>query len=240
MIFTANYRIGLEEIETNGYATTKSIMTFMEDIAGMHGAQAGHGLLDIKKNKAAWVLLDWQIQILNRPKYSDNIKVNTWAKMHDKLVAYRDFEVFSDDNELVAKGTSRWLYMDLIKRRPIKLTDEMMSAYREEKDKSAFSEGLNKIEIPQNEKFLEFKYNLLRRDMDVNGHMHNLSYLDAVFDIMPEELYRKVTFNNVRIEYKKEIMKDSDVIIRFYQTYDRCIATFSTEDKLNAIIELRQ
>lgn len=240
MIYTMDYRVGLEEVDTTGLVSTKAIMAYMEDIAALHGTDAGHGLDDMERNNATWVLLNWQIEIINRPRYRDRLNVSTWAKNHDKVSAVRDFEIYSENKTIAARGMSRWIYMDLSTRRPRRLTDDIMSNYHEECGKSAFDEELSKIIIPENVNYTEYPYCVLRRDMDVNGHMHNLSYLDAVFEIMPEELYKNAVFNKVRIEYKKEIMKDSKVVMRYYPIDDGCIVTFSTDDKLNAVVELRR
>ena len=35
--------------------------------------------------------------------------------------------------------------------------------------------------------------------------MHNLYYLDLVYEALPEDIYINETFDNVRIHYKKEI-----------------------------------
>ena len=35
----------------------------------------------------------------------------------------------------------------------------------------------------------EMIYNIQRRDIDINQHMHNLSYLDMAYEILPDNIY---------------------------------------------------
>ena len=59
--------------------------------------------------------------------------------------------------------------------------------------------------------YQEIPYRIMRRDLDNLGHMHNISYLEAAYDIMPEEYYNGPVFNYVNIEYRKELLKGDDV-----------------------------
>jgi len=86
----------------------------------------------------------------------------------------------------------------------VRLTDEIMNRYEPE-EKSVFSEEkLGKLEVPT--EFSSYiNYEVIRKDIDVNKHMHNLYYLDLAYEAMPEEVYEQRPFDNVRITYKKEI-----------------------------------
>ena len=49
---------------------------------------------------------------------------------------------------------------------------------------------MDKISIP--EKFSnEIIYKVARRDIDLNGHMHNLYYLDLAYEVLPQDIYEK-------------------------------------------------
>ena len=79
-----------------------------------------------------------------------------------------------------------------------------MNRYKIE-EKSVFDEkNLDKIKLP--DEFLSsIDYEVIRKDIDINRHMHNLYYLDLAYEAMPEEVYEQRPFDNVRINYKKEI-----------------------------------
>ena len=113
MVFNHTYRIGLEDCGRENEATNKAILTILEDIAGLHSATVGLGLNEINKTGYAWVILKWQVQIIKRPRYNDELNVYTWSTSVDKLFADRDFKVIDNNGETAIIATSRWIYMDI-------------------------------------------------------------------------------------------------------------------------------
>ena len=122
MVFNHTYRIGLEDCGKENEATNKAILTILEDIAGLHSATVGLGLNEINKTGCAWVILKWQVQIIKRPEYNDELNVYTWSTSANKLFADRDFKVLDNNGETIIIATSRWIYMDINKRRPVRIT----------------------------------------------------------------------------------------------------------------------
>lgn len=72
----------------------------------------------------------------------------------------------------------------------------------------------------------------------MNNHMHNLSYLDMAYEILPDEIYKNKVFDNIRIVYKKEIVYGERVECYYKEEDNKYIITAKSNDKLNAIIEL--
>ena len=67
--------LDLKIAEKENEATNKAILTILEDIAGLHSATVGLGLNEINKTGCAWVILKWQVQIIKRPEYNDELNV---------------------------------------------------------------------------------------------------------------------------------------------------------------------
>lgn len=238
MVFKQKYRIGLEDCGRENKATNKALLAILEDVAGFHSATVGLGLNEIEENMCAWVVLNWQMKVIRRPVYNEELDVFTWSSTADKLFAERDYEIKDEKGNILLIGTSRWIYMDLVRRRPLRITSELMDRYKSEPDRHVFSEKMEKNVVPDTE-YQEIPYRIMRRDLDNLGHMHNISYLEAAYDIMPEEYYNGPVFNYVNIEYRKELLKGDDVKAHFYKTDRGCIITLNT-DKINAVITLKE
>ena len=237
MVFKHIYRIGLEDCGRESKATNKAILTILEDIAGLHSATVGLGLNEISKTGCAWVVLNWQMQIIKRPAYNDELTAYTWSTSVDKLFAERDFRITDKNGDTIVIATSRWIYMDINRRRPVRITPKIMDRYESEPENRVFTEKITKTDIPDTD-YIEIAYNILRRDVDHLGHMHNISYLDAAYDVMPEEYFNGPHFNFVSIEYRKELLKNDDVKIHFYKIDNGCIISLNT-DKINSVITLK-
>lgn len=127
--------------------------------------------------------------------------------------------------------------MDINRRRPVRITPEIMDRYESEPETHVFTEKVNRIDPPDTG-YIEIPYNILRRDVDYLGHMHNISYLDAAYDVMPEEYFNGPQFNFVSIEYRKELLRNDEVKAHFYKIDKGCIISLNT-DKINAVIMLK-
>lgn len=236
MIYSSNYKIGLEDIGVNNEVTNKALLKIMEDVSGLHSASVGYGLFEIETKKRVWMLMDWKMKVIKRPKYMDEIKAETWSRKVERIYAYRDFQIKDKDGNLIAVGTSRWIFVDIDRRRPVRLTPDITDLYESEFDKRVFEEEIEDVKC---EDYLFKKdYYIQRRDIDMNEHMHNLSYLDMAYEVLPEDIYKSKVFDNVRIVYKKEIVYGEKVECYYSQENDRHIVTAKSNDKVNAVIEL--
>lgn len=236
MIYTNNYKIGLEDIGVNNEATNKALIEIMEDVSALHSASIGYGVFEIETKRKAWMILDWKVKIIKRPKYDDEIIAETWSRKVHRIYAYRDFRLKDKDGNVIAIGTSRWIFVDIDRRRPVKLTEDIINLYNPEPDKSVFEEEIE--DIKYEDFFFKKDYYIQRRDIDMNNHMHNLSYLDMAYEILPDEIYKNKVFDNIRIVYKKEIVYGERVECYYKEEDNKYIVTAKSNDKLNAIIEL--
>lgn len=238
MIFKHTYQLGLEDVGIDGKAANRTILAIMEDVAGLHSSSVGFGLLDIEKSGMAWVLLNWHVKILKRPVYMEQVECHTWAREADRICAYRDFEMYNQKGELLAIGASRWLIMNLQRRRPVRIDQESISLYQPELNRHVFEDHVKDL-IPVPAFDYTQQYQILRRDMDVNGHMHNLSYLDAAYEMMPLEIYKNKEFNEISLTFKKEI-REGDLVTASYKQLSEtgCQIVFTSEAQVNAVVEL--
>ena len=166
----------------------------------------------------------------------DEILVKTWVRKSEGITSVRDFEVYDEDGEKIIIASSKWCLINLETRRPVRFDDELSNAYAPE-DKNAFGEELPKVKEPT-EYELEDEYIIKKSDIDVNGHLHNSNYLDIAFGIIPNFNENTNNFNNVLIEFKKEIMYGEDVRVHYKKEDDKEIVSLKVNGKLNAIIVL--
>ena len=239
MVYKEKYRIGIEDVAHNSQATNKALLSIMEDIACAHSADVGYGVLEVETKHRAWVLLDWKIKVIKRPVYGCIIDASTWSRKIDRLCAYRDFELKDEDGEILAIGSSRWILTDTERRRPVRLTEDIAALYESE-DRAVFEDEISEPEYSKEmlENAEEMIYNIQRRDIDINQHMHNLSYLDMAYEILPDNIYNNKVFNNIRIVYKKEILYGENVECYYEEQNNKHIITAKSQDNINAIIEL--
>ncbi len=239
MLFEDTFKMGLKDIGIDNLIKNRAMLEILENIAAYHSDLVGFGANDTAKIKLTWILLDWKLEIKNRPKYGQDIKVVTWSRTANKFFTYRDFEIYSN-GELVAIASSKWTLINIEKRKMTRITEDIIDKYKPE-DRHVFDNpDIDKLEVP--EKFTsEVQYTVIRKDIDINKHMHNLYYLDLAYEALPEDVYQEDRpFDNVRIMYKKEIMFGDTVKCQYVKEKNKHIVVIKSQDekKLHAVIEL--
>ena len=188
MIYTEKFKIPLKDIGKDNKIKNRAVLEILENIACYHSDLVGYGVNNIKETKVTWILLDWKLKVINRPTYGQVLTVNTWGKGMNKFFTYRDYEIYDNNNNLCAIATSKWALIDTEKGKMSRLTENIINAYKPEK-KTVFEENsLDKVKIPE-EFSNTIKYEVIRKDIDINKHMHNLYYLDLAYEALPDEIY---------------------------------------------------
>ena len=179
---------------------------------------------------------NWQIKILKRCVYGSTLNVKTWPKKFEKITTLRDYEITDESGDVVAIGTSRWFIIDIKTRRPMRISEEYAKPYLPLTEIDAI-EKMDKIEEPEEYEYKK-EYVVCRRDIDSNKHMHNINYLDVALEVIPEEVFENNKFDEISIEYKKELMYKDKVDCYYCEKNGKNIVVMKTDDKVNAIISL--
>ena len=167
------------------------------------------------------------------------LKVKTWASEANRFFTYRDYEIYADE-ELVAIATSKWALVNIEEGKMARITEDVKKAYQIEEKHVFEGDVLGKLTEPK-EFSNEVKYKVIRKDIDMNKHMHNLYYLDLAYEALPQEVYEKRPFDNVRIEYKKEIKFGETIKCKYSCINDENVVAIFNDDEsiVHAIIILK-
>ena len=237
MYINKDFFIGVNDCDLNLNITNKSILKYLEEIAGIHSNMAGYGVYDIPTTHKTWIALGWKVEILRRPKYSEQIYIRTWCKEDKKaLYSYRDFEVKDSNENIIIKATSKWCLIDSQKRCIMKIPNEINSDYGTETE-NIFEEK-NEFKFREIEEKTKTKEILIdESQIDYNNHVHNTNYIELAEKGLLEQ---GQLFSNFEIMYKKEI-KLADKINLYYNKNEEGIniITIKSEDNkfLHSIVK---
>lgn len=233
------FEVGLRDTGRSNHLSNKAFLAYMEDIGGIHSEIAGYGMNEIQNTHLSWILLSWKVKIFKRPFYGETIKVKTWARGIEKFYTYRDFEIYNQSNELVAIATSKWVLLHTLTGKLMHITEEILSKYTPE-TKTVFPDNhFGKLKEPST--YLNSNsFTILRSQIDINNHMHNLYYLDLAYEVLPEDIYQNAELNHIEIMYKKEITLHDTVTCHYSYENEKHVITIKSKDDtiLHAIIQL--
>lgn len=236
MIYEQRAFIGMEDGETGARVRNRAILRNFEDAASSISDQLGYGSPQIEATRCTWLLLNWQLQVYRRPGVDERLSVRTWVRDIHRIYSSRDFELCCGD-EVCAAASSKWTYWNIDAARPERISDAIAQAYGVH-DKAVFPDPFGRVREPEHfESCLEIP--VRRSHIDINGHTHNLFYLDFAMDALPEELFPNGSPDFVSITYRKETRRGDLLRCFFHQEEGTCTVVIRNGEETNAIVQLR-
>ena len=172
--------------------------------------------------------------------YGESYRVTTWSRgVCSFCTTLRDFEIFDEEGNLCVSASSKWTPVNSEDKKILRVTDELLNLYGTE-NRQAFEDGnLLRLREPKDYQY-QMPYHVYRKEIDLNGHLHNLCYLDIALETIPEEVYHTRDFREIRITYRKEIRSDEKDIICKYSEENgvHTIGIYGPDAKLRAIVAL--
>ena len=194
--------VATKDVDCNDVITPTAVMDYFQDIAGLHAAEIGVGYKTFKEKNYAWVILYQEFQIYGIPKYLDYVTVKTWPKPNRRLEFEREFLIEDKDGNVLIKGISNWVVIDLTTRNLVRTNEIRFDGEYYEftnfPQKCSRKLGLDKNMIED-----KFYHVVTYSDLDHNGHMNNTKYLNVIYNNI--NLYgTKKYIYDVKIAFEKE------------------------------------
>jgi len=238
MKYIEKFKFRLDDMDFKGELKNESILKMLESIGGYHSDKIGYGYCDLADKKVGWILVDWYVEVIRRPKYQEELTIATWGRKMQHCYTYRDFEVHGESGDICIKGTSKWTLLDIEHGKLAKLTEEIVQKYEPE-EISVFDKELERLREPESY-MSSVDYKIHKNEIDNNGHLHNTYYLNLAYEALPDEVFFKESLDHIRITYKKEVKYGETVECHYAKVEGKhTITMLRKEDKaVHAIIQL--
>ncbi len=238
-VYEQYFNIEIGDVGYNNRLSNKAILRFMQEIASIHSEMVGFGLNTKDLTHIAWVLLNWKLEVFDRPKWNSKILIKTWPRCFDKISSRREFEMYDINGKVIAVASSKWVIINTLTNTIQKITPQLVEAYKC-LDKKVFQiEPEDKLKEPATSLYSK-TFSVQRRDIDTNNHVNNLCYLDYALETIPEDIYLNNEFSNIEIMYKKATKLGEDILCIYSKSNDQYIVTIKTIDgaNLHSIIKM--
>lgn len=181
-----------------------SLLNFFQDLASDNAEKLGFGYSYIYPKNLMWVLLKYRIEFEEYPTDIRTLTLKTEPRGYNKLFAFRNFELFSDNN-MIVRASSMWSLVDfknksLVNIESIIKDNPYMSQFQQKEADLKFKKIPAITNIDYQKEF-EVRYN----DIDVNMHANNGNYI--VWALEPLEHTFRMThkLKTIDMVFKKEI-----------------------------------
>ncbi|MDY0225368.1 MAG: thioesterase [Desulfomicrobium apsheronum] len=217
MIFEQGRKIQLFHTDATGRVTLASLCRFAQESAGGHAERLGVGMERLAGKNMAWVLREQAMHVTRYPGLGEVLRITTWPTRAERILCHRDYRILDESGQLVARGTSAWLGLDLATRRPCK-AESFFHLPAEAMLAPVFERPLPELQAPLDGCPSDIR-TVRASDMDALGHMNNLRYLDWIMDHLG--LFgMKTPFGRVRIRHAREVRDGDKVEVRHGLTED--------------------
>ena len=177
----------------------------MLNAADFHANDRSFGMNDLAPINRTWVLSRLAVEMMSMPKIYDRFLVETWVESAMRYFTSRNFKVSDENGTVFGYGRSVWAMIDTQTRQPtdiLALNDGLINAYVE-KEKPCPMASPSRVKMTENARFvrtLEMHYG----DVDVNGHVNSVKYIEHVLDLFSQEWYRSHFLKRFEIAYVAE------------------------------------
>jgi len=206
-VWQETFPVRFGAIDRSDRMTLSEVFRFFQEAAISHAENLGVGREDMTRIGQIWILSRMSVQIERRPSYYETITVRSWPRGGEKLFALRDYDIRDKDDIPVVRARSGWIIIDLEKRRPLRPQSVM--------DRLPMNEGLDALTSgpialsERNNLQKTGERRALYTDVDYNGHVNNVRYIQWIEDALDSEILEKANRMRLDINYISEILSNS-------------------------------
>jgi acyl-ACP thioesterase len=202
--FKKDFEVGSYQVHPSGHISLCSLADLFQEIAWKHADSEGFGRTLLDANQM-WVLSRFEIQVSQFPSWGDKVQLFTGGRGAARAFAFREFMVWNEQEEVVARAMSSWLLVHTETKRilkpelvlPPQLFDPSKAPIWQPEKLQALGPVLDTRE-------LVVQYS----DLDVYHHVNNTSYIRWVENLLAE---KGVFPSNISINYLAECKEGQTV-----------------------------
>ncbi len=208
------HAISSYDVDPHQAARLPALCRFMQEAAYHHAEHLGLGHSFLAERGMTWVLARQRIEVDRLPKWGDTVNIRTWPSGRDKLFFYRDFEITDGNGNRVLLAANGWSLIDIKKRE--RMPPEIYLS----------------VDLPVSPGVFESKLRRLKScggagvgsvlvsygDLDLNGHVNNVRYIEWVLNSLPLEFHQKHTLTKLEVNYLAEAVYGKTVSMYVEET----------------------
>lgn len=171
--------------------------------AGIHAAERGFGIAELNENHYTWVLSRLAVEMEEMPRAYEKFSIRTWVENVYRLFTDRNFEIVNAAGKPIGYARSIWAMISMETRKPADLlalhgggiTDYIC-------DKECPIEKAGRMKVNEAEPVA--RYTAKYGDIDLNGHVNSVKYIEHALNLFPLEMFREKSLRRFEVAYVAE------------------------------------
>ena len=205
-------------VDFNGRLTMSVLGNHLLNCAGFHAADRGFGISELNEHHYTWVLSRLAIEMDEFPYKDEPFSIQTWVENVYRLFTDRNFAVINKDGKPLGYARSVWAMIDVDSRKPMDLVAMHNGQIAEYIcDKECPIEKPSRIKVTSKEPVATYmtKYS----DIDINGHVNSIKYIEHILDLFPIETFKQKRLKRFEMAYVAESYY-GDLLSFYWDTVD--------------------
>src|SRR5689334_19025143 len=120
-VWIDNLKVCSYDVDFTRRATCTSLCRYFLEAAWNHAEALGMGFSDLAQKGQFWVLSRLLLEVERYPLWGSALTLRTWPRAVKSVFAMRDFEFVDGTGSRLAAGSSAWLVLDAVSKRPQRL-----------------------------------------------------------------------------------------------------------------------
>lgn len=190
-------------VDFTGRLTLGVLGNHLLNCAGFHATDRGFGIATLNEDNYTWVLSRLAIELEEMPYQYEKFTVQTWVENVYRLFTDRNFALLDKDGRKIGYARSVWAMINLNTRKPadlLALHGGSIVDYVCDEPCPIGKPSRIKVASCEPAATLTAKYS----DIDINGHVNSIRYIEHILDLFPIEMYRTKRIRRFEMAYVAE------------------------------------
>lgn len=209
--FSCNFQVRYSEVDVKGELSPPALIRYLEEVATAHSESHGVGIEKLSKRGEGWVLHNWAMEYHKPPHLEDRIIITTWASAFHHFNAIREFIVSDEMGNPLAYASSRWIYINIRRLRPVRLPEDVTSNYGFD-DTRALDCEFTPLTFTGQMKYEQTITPGLFA-LDTNKHVNNTRYIEWMLNQLDLDFYMNHRLSRLEVEYNRPSYLADDLIV---------------------------
>jgi len=182
------------------------LVNHMLNAADFHSTERGYGMRYLRSIGKTWVLSRLVVEMEEMPMAGSSFSIETWVESTMRYFTHRNFAVrAADGSRAYGYGRSIWAMIDTGTRQPtdiMAIHGGLINEYADP-DKPCPIEPFRRVRLT-NRLNVALDVQSGYSDVDLNGHINSVKYIEHSLDAIPIEYYRHNSLRRIDIAYMAE------------------------------------
>ena len=209
-----SFQIQPQYVDFQFRVTMAALGDILLTTAGFNADDNGFGLRRLHEMECAWVLSRLAIEMVRYPDQYETIHVETWVEEVGRANTTRNFCIRDEKNDIIGNACSVWVMFDM-KTRRAKDLQTLDGIHDFATNEAGLIDKPIRLGLVEGEDYDGFKVKY--SDIDINGHVNSIRYIQWISDCFSLDCYRKCQVKRFEINYMNEMLYDEFVDIVGHQ-----------------------